>query len=156
MRNRKNLHDYGLVLIILGILNLFTFGSTIVSGLVDGSVKDALATVDADILVAVKVVLGVIGGLMGLLVFADVLIGVKALKVSKNPVSDKGYITAAKVFFVISVISAISAFLSFFDGNASIVDSIINFANAVLDSVVYFLFIKAAQAVRRDVLGGVK
>lgn len=156
MRNRKNLHDYGLVLIILGILNLFTFGSTIVSGLVDGSVKDALATVDADILVAVKVVLGVIGGLMGLLVFADVLIGVKALKVSKNPVSDKGYITAAKVFFVISVISVISAFLSFFDGNASIVDSIINFANAVLDSVVYFLFIKAAQAVRRDVLGGVK
>lgn len=156
MRNRKNLHDYGLVLIILGILNLFTFVSTIVSGLVDGSVKDALATVDADILVAVKVVLGVIGGLMGLLVFADVLIGVKALKVSKNPVSDKGYITAAKVFFIISIISAISAFLSFFDGNAPIVDSILNCANAVLDAVVYFLFINAAQAVRRDVLGGVK
>lgn len=152
MENRKNLHDYGLVLIVLGVLNLFMFVSTMITGLVDGSITAALANVEAEILVAVKIVLGVLGGLMGLLVFADVLIGMKALKVSKNPSSDKGYITAAMVFFVMSIIAAVSAFASFFDGNTPIVDAILNFANSALGAAVYFLFIKAAQAVRRDVL----
>lgn len=152
MENRKNLHDYGLVLIVLGVLNLFMFVSTMITGLVDGSITAALANVEAEILVAVKIVLGVLGGLMGLLVFADVLIGMKALKVSKTPNADKGYITAAMVFFVMSIIAAVSAFASFFDGNTPIVDAILNFANAALGAVVYFLFIKAAQAVRQDVL----
>jgi uncharacterized membrane-anchored protein len=156
MKNRKNLHDYGLVLVVLGVLNLFMFVSTVVAGLVDGTVTEALATVDAEILVAVKVMLGVIGGLMGLIVLADVLIGMKALKVSKNPNADKGYITAAKVFFVMSVISAISAVVTLFDGSAPIVDTILNLANAALGAVVYVLFIKAAQGVRRDVLNGAK
>ena len=156
MQNRKNLHDYGLVLVVLGVLNLFMFISTIVANLVDGSMTEMLAGVEAEILVAVKIVLGVLGGLMGLLVFADVLIGIKALKVSKNPNADKGYITAAKVFFVMSVIAAISAFASFFDGKTLIVDAILNFANAALGAAVYFMFVRAAKAVRRDVLEGEK
>ena len=156
MQNRKNLHDYGLVLIALGVLNLFMFVATVVTGLVDGTVAEALATVEAEILVAVKVVLGIFGGLLGLLVFADVLIGMKALKVSKNPTPDKGYIIAAKVFFVMSVIAAASAFATFFDANAPIVDTILNFANTALSAVVYVFFIKAAQAVRRDAIDGVR
>ena len=156
MENRKNLHDYGLLLIALGILNLFMFIATVVAGFVDGSVADALATVEAEILVAVKVTLGVLGGLMGLIVFADVLIGLKALKVSKKPSADRGYITAAKVFFVMSVISAISAAVSLFDGSAPVVDAILNLANASLGAAVYVLFIKTANAVRRDVLNGQK
>ena len=132
------------------------FVSTVVAGLVDGTITEALATVEAEILVAVKIVLGVICGLMGLLVFADVLIGIKALKISKKTGTDKGYITAAKVFFVMSVISAVSAFLTFFDGSTPIVDAILNFANAALSAVVYVFFVKAAQAVRRDVLDGEK
>jgi hypothetical protein len=156
MQNRKNLHDYGIVLILFGILNLFLFASSVVAGLVDGSIAKALATVPADILVAVKVVLGVIGGLTLLLVLADVFIGMKALKVSENPNADKGYITAAKVFFVLSVISAISAIVTLFGGNAPIVDAILNVVSSALSVVVYFLFVKHAQAVRRDVLNGVK
>lgn len=143
-----------MILVGLGVLNLFMFVSNVVAGLVDGTVTEALATVDAEILVGVKVMLGVIGALMGLLVFADVLIGIKALKISKKTTADKGYITAAKVFCVISIISAISAFVTLFDSSAPIVDTILNLANAVLDACVYILFIKAAQAVRQDVLNG--
>ena len=154
MQNRKNLHDYGLVLVVLGVLNLFMFVSTIVAGLVDGSIANALADVEASILVAVKVSLGVIGALMGLLVLADVFIGVKALKVSKNPNTDKGYITAAKVFFVMSVIATISHIVTLVGGNAPIVDTILNLVNAALSAVVYAYFIKYAQAVRKDVING--
>lgn len=156
MENRKNLHDYGLVLVVFGLLNLFMFVSSVVTGLIDGSITAALAKVEAELLVAVKVMLGVIGGLMGLIVFADVLIGVKALKVSKAPNADKGYITAAKVFFVMSVIAAISHAVNLFQGSAAVVDTVLNLVNAVLGAVVYVLFVKAAQAVRRDVLNGAK
>lgn len=156
MEKRKNLHDYGLVLVVIGVLNLFSFVLTVVSGLVDGTISKALANVEADIIVAVKVVLCIIAALMGLLAVADALIGIKALKISKNPKADKGHITAAKVFAVISVISAISAVVTLFDGTAPIVDAIITLANSVLNVVVYVLFIKAAQAVRQDVLTGEK
>lgn len=156
MQNRKNLHDYGLVLMILGITNLFMFVTTIVAGLVDGTFAKEFATVNAEFLVAAKVMVGVIGGIMGLIVFGDTLIGMKALKISKNPNADKGYITAAKIFFILSGISAISAFLSLLNGSAPIVDTILNLVNAVLGAIIYVLFIKAAQAVRQDVLNGKK
>ena len=156
MKNRKNLHDYGLVLILLGVLNLFMFASTVIAGLVDGSIDAALANVNAEILVAVKVLLGITGGISALIVFADVLIGIKALKVSANPNTDKGYITAAKVFFVVSVVATGSAIFSLFEGNAPTVDSIINLVNSALSAVVYVYFIKAATAVREDVLKGAK
>ena len=154
MKNRKNLHDCGLVLIIFGVLNLFMFVSGVIAGLVDGTLAEALATVPPEMLVAVKVMLGVIGGIMVLLVFADVLIGIKALKVSKTPSADKGYIITAKVFFVMSVIATVSACFTLFDGSANIVDAILNFVNSALNVAVYVLFVKAAQAVRRDVLNG--
>ena len=152
MENRKNLHDYGLVLIVIGILNLFMFGATIVAGLVDGSVTAGLATVEADMLGAVKFVLGIVAVLMVLLVGADVLLGIKALKVSKNPTKDKGYITAAKVFLVLSIISTISHVRVLMTGNAPTVDGILNVANSALNVCIYILFIKAANAVRENIL----
>lgn len=156
MENRKNLHDYGLVLILFGILNLFVFASTVIAGLVDGSIKGALATVEPDILVAVKVVLGIMGAIMVIIIFADVLLGIKALKVSKNPNKDKGYITVAKVFFVLSILSTVFSVVSLINGKADTVDNIISLANAALNVIVYFSFIKHAQAVRTDVINGVE
>ena len=154
MTNRKNLHDYGLVLILLGVLNLFNFLSTIIASMVDGSITNAFADVESDIIVAVRVVLTIIGLLMSLLSFADAFVGIKALKVSAKPTAENGYIIAAKVFFVFSVLSVIAGIIVLTDGNGQIVDKIINLANAVLSVVIYVYFIKAAQAVRRDVLNG--
>ena len=156
MQNRKNLHDYGLVLILFGILNLYMFVSTVVVALVDGSMAAALATVEPDILVAVKVVIGILGGFLGLLAFADALIGAKAMRVSENPTADKGYIFVAKIFFVVSAIATISSIVALIDGKSPIIDTILNLANSALGTIVYFLFIKAAQAVRLDVLKGEK
>ena len=154
MKNRKTLHDFGLVLIIVGILNLFMFGATIVAGLVDGSVAEALATVEADILGAVKLMLGIVMVLMLLLVAADVFLGIKAMKVSKTPTADKGYIIVAIVFLVMSVISTISQTKVMMTGNAPIVEGLLNVASSALNVCIYAVLIKAANAVRKDVLGG--
>ena len=153
MENRKKLHDCGLVLIIIGILNLFMFGATIVAGLVDGSVTEAMAVVEADILGAVKFMLGIVVVLMLLLVAADVLLGVKALKVSKTPNANKGYIIVAMVFLVMSFISIISQVKVLMSGSAPSVEVILNIVSSVLNVCIYALFIKAANAVRKDVLG---
>ena len=150
MDKRKNLHDYSLLLIFLSVLDVFSFVATVIAGIVDGTVSDALATVEADMLTAVKIGLVVAAVLMALLAFAEVFIGIKGLKVSREPSADKGYIIATKIFFVLSIVASISFFVTFFDGNAPIVDTILNFANAVLDIAVYAIFIKAANAVRAD------
>jgi hypothetical protein len=156
MENRKKLHDYSLLLIFLGVLNLFMFGMTIVARVVDGSFSAAFAKVEPDILVATKVTVAVFGVLLLLLVVADALIGIKGLKVSANPTTDKGYITLAKVFFVLSALAAVFSVGSLFDRGTDIVENILTLANGVIDTIVYGYFVKTAQAVRADALSGVK
>jgi hypothetical protein len=152
MEKRKNLHDYSLLLIFLAVLDLFTFALTVIDGIVDGSIAKALDKVEPDMLMGVKVFLGIIFAVTLLLTVAEALIGIKGLKVSREPNADKGYIGAAKVFFVLSIIATVSFFMTFFENNAPIIDTILNFVNVVLDVAVYAIFIKSAKAVRADVL----
>lgn len=152
MENRKTLHDCGLALVIVGILNLFMLGATMVADLVNGSIAEQLATVEADMLGAVKAVLFVTIALMAILVAADLLLGIRALKVSKTPNANKGYIIVAMVFLVLSAISTISHIDTLLNGRAPIVEGILNVVSPALSVCIYVLFIKAAFAVRRDVL----
>jgi hypothetical protein len=153
MENRSKLRENGLVLIVIGILNVLTFASTIISSLVDGSIAEALSTVEPDILVAVKVVLILICILMSFIAGADIFLGIKAIKVSKKPNESKWYIIVAKVFLILSCIAVVSHAVSIFSGNtASIVDSIVNMVSLALSVCVYALFIKSAEAVREDVI----
>ena len=70
MENRKKLHDYSLVMILISVLGLFNFVATIVGSFFDGTIETALASVDASILTPVKIALGVVVALMALLVLA--------------------------------------------------------------------------------------
>ena len=153
MENRKKLHDYGLAIIFVGILNLFMLSATFIAGTIDGSAAEAMATVAADEIGAVKAVLGITVALMVLPIVADILLGVKALNVSITPKADKGYITVATVFMVLSVLSTIYQVYALFGGNAPVMEVVLNTASSTLSVCVYALFIKAANAVRKDVLG---
>ena len=157
MENKTKLRENGRVLIVLGILNVLTFVSTVVKSLVDGTVSGALATVEADILVAVKVVLIVLCAIMLLIAGADIFLGVKAIKVSKNPNASKGYIIVAKVFTILTCIAVISNIISMFTGNAaSAIDGGVNMASYALSLIIYSFFIKSAEAVRNDYINGTK
>ena len=150
MENRKKLHDYSLVMILISVLGLFNFVATIVGSFFDGTIETALASVDASILTPVKIALGVVVALMALLVLAEAFIGIKGLKVSRQPNADKGYITVTKVFFVINIIAVLSFVTSLFGPEVSVVDTILTLANTVLDIVIYAFFIKYATAVRKE------
>ena len=157
MKNKTKLRENGIVLIVLGILNVLTFVSTVVKSLINGTVSGALATVEADILVAVKVVLIALCVIMVLIAGADIFLGIKAIKVSKNPNASKGYIIVAKIFSILTCIAVISNIISMFTGNAtSAVDGGVNMASYALSLCIYILFIKSAEAVRNDYINGTK
>ena len=152
MEKRKKLHDYSMVLIFLAVLDVFSFFATLIASIVDGTINEVLATVEPNLLVGVQIGLVVVAALMTVLTLSEAFIGLKGLKVSREPSTDKGYITASKVFLFVSLIASVSFFASFFGNNISIVDTIFNFVNAVLDVCVYAIFIHAANDVRADAL----
>ena len=157
MENRRKLRESGLVLIISGIVNLFMFVATVIGSIVDGTVAESLANVDADLLVVVKALLIVAGVIMALLAAADAFLGIKAIKVSKNPTASKGYITIAKVFLVLlCVVTVYHIIMTIVGGRAAAVDSGINLANSALNIFIYNWFIKSAEDVRKDVLNETK
>ena len=152
MENRKKLHESGVVLIIIGILNLFMFVATIVESIIDGAVAEVLATLDADIVGAVKVGLVIVCVIMSLFVIADVLLGIKAIKVSKKPTASRGYIIVAFIFCIMNAVAIISNAISIFSGNGAVLDSSLNLGTTTLSSFIYVWFINCAEAVRKDVL----
>ena len=150
MEKRKKLHDYSLVMILLAVLGAFNFISTAVGSLIDGTVSDALATVDADILLPVKIVFCVLAAMMVFLALAEAFIGIEGLKISREPDDSKGHIIASKIFLVINGIAVVSLVASLINNEASVVDTVLTLANTVLDIIFYVLFIKAANAVREE------
>ena len=153
MENQRKLRDASIAMIVLGIAELFQFFTSVITGLVDGSIAAEIAKADPSIALAVKIVLGVLFGIMALLVFADVLLGIKGLKVSKNPCACKGYITVTKIFIVLTSIAIIGNAISIFLGEgSSVIESGVNTASAALSVCIYAMFSEAATAVRKDFL----
>ena len=152
MDNRKKLHDYSIVMICFAVLNIFTFIGSVISAFVDGTIDKTLETVEPDIVGIVKITLIIFGVLLMVLAFSDAFIGFKGLKVSREPNADKGYIVVTKVFFVFNLIAVISSVLSLINNSTPIIDGILTLASTVIDVIVYALFIKAATAVRQDVI----
>ena len=157
MENRKTLHDYSLVIILLALLSAFLFTGTMVAALINGSIDRLIASIDPSMVLATKIGLGVYAGLEICLILSQVIIGCKGLNVCQKPTSDKGYIVAAKIFFVLATLTAISAIFAIVGAkNGYVIDTILSFVSAALDVVIYGMFIKAATAVRRDAIAEMK
>ena len=156
MKNRQNLREYGIVLILIGILNLINFITAIVDGFIENSIQAELATLEGGVLIAVEVILITLAALMALVALSDAFVGIKGIKVSANPTTEKGYIIVAKVFFVLSLVATVGAVVTLFNGTTNIAERIVTLANSVLSNCVYIIFIKAAEAVRKDAINEAK
>lgn len=156
MENRRKLHESGVVMIVLGITNLFMFFATIVDSIISGAIADELAKVESDIVVAVKVGVVIVCVIMAFIVAADIFLGIKAIKVSKNPTAGRAYIIIAFIFCIMCAIAIISNAIAIFSGNGSALDSSLNMGSTALSTCIYAWFISNAEAVRKDVLNGNK
>lgn len=152
--NKRHLRDYSICLIVLVIADLFTTITAFVSGYSDGSFDKYFNSLEpADVSIA-KGAMIFIMAFSALIIGAQLLIGLKGLKISSNPSAKKGHITAAKVFLVLSLLGAVSLVSSFFNSNADVLDTIVSICNAVLNVCCYTLFIKYANAVRQEAIKG--
>lgn len=153
MENRKTLHDYSMILIFLTVLDIFTFLTSLISGYIDGTIEKMFVDVSADVLSYVKVGVAVIMALVVAVAASQIIIGYKGLKASKNPNANKGYITAAKVFFVIGILGVVSAVSALFDAQGGdLLNNILNLLSTIADVIIYYFFIKSAKAVRSSFL----
>ena len=153
MKNRKILHDYGIILIVLAIIDLLSLVTSTITQIMDGTLDNVFATVESSLLTAVKVSLVAVIVLQAVLILAQIAIGWIGLKVSRNPVANKGYITAAKVFFVLNIIATICVVIVLISsGSNQLFNNILSLLCAVADVLIYYYFIKSAKAVRQSVL----
>ena len=153
MKDRKTLREGSIALIVLAVLDLINWVTSGLAEFINGDIDDAIAEVAPDLMSAVKACFVVILALQAALILAQIIIGWFGLKVSRNPIANQGYITAAKVFYVLNIIAAVSAVISLIgSGSDALISNILTLICALADVLIYYYFIKSAKAVRQSVL----
>ena len=100
---------------------------------------------DPNILLAAKISILVITLLM---LLPSVYVGVKGLRIAKNPSPAKAHIVWAKIIFVFTVLALITPIVSIVK-QGDIGANIASVSSILLEIIIYFDYIKYAQAVRR-------
>ena len=94
-------------------------------------------------LIIAKIILCVI---YAVLYLPQVFVGVKGIKVAKNPDSSKAHIVWAVIFLVFAALAAISAVSGLIKAE-DIAGNVFGLIDAVIDLVLYFFYIKFAKQV---------
>ena len=85
-----------------------------------------------------------------LLMLPSIYIGIKGMRMAKNPNSSKGHIVWAIILFVLAFLSLIDPVVSFFQDGFKY-DTLTEFLSIVVEVAVFFDYIKYAIAVRKTV-----
>ena len=120
------------------VINFFTVGFDAELGQV--GVSQELVVVAMVILFVINLVL----------LLPQLYVGVKGMKIAKNPTSTKGHIAWAVVLLVFSAFGIISAVSSVAE-QINIVDNVIALVDHALDVTVYCMYIKYANRVLKGI-----
>ena len=146
--NRKKLYEASIALIVLVAADLFTWFGTILSKYIDGTFESQL---EADQVAYLPFAIGILLVFGAIITGAQIVIGIKGYRNSKNPTGKKGYITAARIFWVIGILGvAASAYGVFTTSGSECLNNGLSAAATALDVCIYTLFIQAATAVRKE------
>ena len=109
----------------------------------------AAAQVDAshELVVAAMIVLFVISMI---LLLPQLYMGIKGLKIAKNPTSSKAHIVWAVILLVFSAFSIISTVSSITE-HVNVLDNVITLVDHALDVIVYCMYIKYANRVLKGI-----
>ena len=139
---RKHLRDmsiivlfFSLITCVINILDIFLKGFNM-DNLPEGATEGL-------VLVA-KIVMGVLSIVF---LLPELYIGVKGIKIAKNPDSSKAHIVWAIILAVFAGFHMISCISGLTDGG-NFVDGLINLLGAALDVAIYVLYVICAKKVR--------
>ena len=100
-----------------------------------------------EIIVATRIVMLVVGLI---LLLPQLYVGVKGMKIAKNPTSSKGHIVWAVILLVFSAFGIISTVTSIAE-QINVVDNVITLVDHALDVIVYCMYIKYANRVLKGI-----
>ena len=141
-QSRKNLKIMSIAMLVLAILSL----ARVALELSFGINADAIEGATKELMFAAVIVLAVISVILTL---PQIYIGLKGLRVAKNPDDSKGHIVWSTILLVISIIAVVCYVI----GSISSGDYKEKFSailDMVLDVVIYSTFLKYAKEVRAN------
>jgi hypothetical protein len=145
MSNSRNHLKEASFLVLL--FTAFSFIRMIIQLFVGFEADPTQVGVSHEIIVATMIVMFVVGLI---LLLPQLYVGVKGMKIAKNPTSSKGHIVWAVILLVFSAFGIISTVTSIAE-QINVVDNVITLVDHALDVIVYCMYIKYANRVLKGI-----
>lgn len=143
--SRKNLKFMSIAMLILAALSF----ARILLDLIFTDFTQAALTVEGFSQEFVTAGIIIVAVISFILLLPQIYIGIKGLRVAKNPDSSRGHIVWAVVLLIFAIIALVSGVIDMIDAG-KIKDNISSVVNMILDVVIYSTFIKYAKEVRTN------
>ena len=145
MNNSRNHLKEASFLVLL--FTAFSFIRMIIQLFVGFEADPTQVGVSHEIIVVTMIVMFVVGLI---LLLPQLYVGVKGMKIAKNPTSSKGHIVWAVILLVFSAFGIISTVTSIAE-QINVVDNVITLVDHALDVIVYCMYIKYANRVLKGI-----
>ena len=145
MSNSRNHLKEASFLVLL--FTAFSFIRMIIQLFVGFEADPTQVGVSHEIIVATMIVMLVVGMI---LLLPQLYVGVKGMKIAKNPTSSKGHIVWAVILLAFSAFGIIATVSSIAE-QVNVVDNVITLVNHALDVIVYCMYIKYANRVLKGI-----
>lgn len=129
------------------LFTAFSFIRMIIQLFVGFKADPTQVGVSHEIIVVTMIVMFVVGLI---LLLPQLYVGVKGMKIAKNPTSSKGHIVWAVILLVFSAFGIISTVTSIAE-QINVVDNVITLVDHALDVIVYCMYIKYANRVLKGI-----
>ena len=129
------------------LFTAFSFIRMIIQVFVGFEADPTQVGVSHEIIVVTMIVMFVVGLI---LLLPQLYVGVKGMKIAKNPTSAKGHIVWAVILLVFSAFGIISTVTSIAE-QINVVDNVITLVDHALDVIVYCMYIKYANRVLKGI-----
>ena len=145
-QTRKNLKTTSIIVLALAGLTLLN----LLFELFFGEIKNAEIPAGSpdNILLITQIFILVLSLLM---LLPQVYIGIKGLKMAKNPDSSKGHIVWGIILLVFSVLGLLSPLLALVQGDGEAFGNVSEILSMAVDIMILFEYVKYAKAVRNGI-----
>ena len=141
MKTRKHLKISSIVVLVMAAMSLLN----LVSELAFGELNNVQGA-DGSMVLITKIVLLAVSLV---LLFPQIYVGLKGLKMAKNPDSSKGHIVWATIILAIAILNLIDPILGFLN-KQDITVTLGALFSVLLEIAIYFDYIKYAKAVAKE------
>ena len=149
-KTRKNLKTSSIVVLALAGLSLLNIIFELFFGELNKELNSAVIPDGApDNIVLIAQIFVLIISI--LLLLPHLYIGIKGLKIAKNPDASKGHIVWGIILIVLTVIEFFSPLLALIQGNGGAFANISEMCSIAVDIFVLFEYVKYARAVRNGI-----